>query len=323
MESINREWNNLYIEMLSNSPKTVTVPIPENMGKGKISQVVTKQGTVFSDWEMNYDSHINVQGVNSQEYIQLMFCMNEAVSWNIANERHQVHLSKGESCIYKGHGKMEYLCYTEDKDFLFKNIKIPVSSFLTILQDYFESCETELYERKLMDGISKVKITPYMEHLFAELKDFTQYCGGLGYLFLESKMLELLSVYLSEVLEVNLLSSGPIDRSRSERNSIIEAKRIIDNQLAFAPSCAELARQVHLSITKLTKGFSSMFGNSIHAYIIEQRLEKAAGLLLDSDLNITEVAAAVGYSKPSNFAAAFKKKYGVVPKHYKVHKAMK
>jgi AraC-like DNA-binding protein len=25
----------------------------------------------------------------------------------------------------------------------------------------------------------------------------------------------------------------------------------------------------------------------------------------------------VGYSKPSNFAAAFKKKYGVIPKNYK------
>ena len=66
-----------------------------------------------------------------------------------------------------------------------------------------------------------------------------------------------------------------------------------------------------------------MFGNSIHAYIIEQRLEKAASLLLDSDLNITEASAAVGYSKPSNFAAAFKKKYGVIPKQYKEQKSIK
>ena len=60
-----------------------------------------------------------------------------------------------------------------------------------------------------------------------------------------------------------------------------------------------------------------MFGTSVHAYIIEQRLEKAAGLLLESNLNVSQVATLVGYSKPSNFAAAFKKKYGVVPKNYK------
>lgn len=60
-----------------------------------------------------------------------------------------------------------------------------------------------------------------------------------------------------------------------------------------------------------------MFGMSVHAYVIDQRLEKAAGLLLESNLNVSQVAALVGYSKPSNFAAAFKKKYGVIPKNYK------
>lgn len=53
MDSVNQNLNTLYIEMLSNSPKTVTINIPEDMGKGRISQVVTKQGAVFSDWEMN------------------------------------------------------------------------------------------------------------------------------------------------------------------------------------------------------------------------------------------------------------------------------
>ena len=253
----------------------------------------------------------------------MMFCLNEGVSWNIANDRQGVHISKGESCIYRGHGKMEYLCYLGKRDFVFRNVKIPVEYFLRILRDYFDPRETEMYERKLLDGISKVSITPYMEHIFAELKDFTQYCGGLGYLFLESKILELLSVYLSEVLELNILATGQVYVSKSERDSIIEAKRIIDSQLAYAPTCSELAGMVHLSTTKLTKGFLAMFGNSIHAYIIEQRLEKAASLLLDSDLNITEVSAAVGYSKPSNFAAAFKKKYGVIPKQYKEQKSIK
>ena len=61
-----------------------------------------------------------------------------------------------------------------------------------------------------MEGISKVSITPYMEHIFAELKDSPQYRGGLGYLFLESKLLELLSVYLSQVLEQSILASSCI-----------------------------------------------------------------------------------------------------------------
>ena len=74
---------------------------------------------------------------------------------------------------------------------------------------------------------------------------------------------------------------------------------------------------VHLSMTKLTRGFSTFYGMPIHQYIIEQRLTQAAQLLLEGDWNVSEVATIVGYGKASNFAAAFKKRYGVAPKNYR------
>ncbi|MDR0288243.1 MAG: helix-turn-helix transcriptional regulator, partial [Clostridiales bacterium] len=58
----------------------------------------------------------------------------------------------------------------------------------------------------------------------------------------------------------------------------------------------------------------------IHSYIIDQRMEKAASLIIESNLPICQIASLVGYDKPSNFTAAFKKKYGVVPKQYKKEK---
>lgn len=309
--------NALYRDLFANSPKTVTMGLSPDIGSGSISQVVTKQGAVFSDWQMCYRSDMAVHGPCSEDFIQIMFCMNEGVSWNIADVPKGISIAKGESCIYRGHGKTEYLCYQKDRDYLFKNVKIPVSYFQQLLHDYFEDSEIAAYERKLLTEMSTVRITPYMEHIFAELKDFSQFRGGLGYLFLESKIYELLAVYLSEVLELTILDGSRVQISRTDRDSLLEAKRIIDAQLAFAPGCEELAKQVNLSASKLAKGFSAMFGTSVHAYIIEQRLEKAAGLLLESNLNISQIAALVGYSKSSNFTAAFKKKYGVLPRYYK------
>ena len=119
----NQYMTKLYHDLLSNSPQTVTIDIPADMGTGQISQVVTKQGAVVSDWKMNYFSDMNVQGVSCEDYIQLLFCFNDGVSWNIADARQSVSIQKGESCIYRGHGKMEYLCYSGKTDFLFKNIK--------------------------------------------------------------------------------------------------------------------------------------------------------------------------------------------------------
>ena len=106
----NQYMTKLYHDLLSNSPQTVTIDIPADMGTGQISQVVTKQGAVVSDWKMNYFSDMNVQGVSCEDYIQLLFCFNDGVSWNIADARQSVSIQKGESCIYRGHGKMEYLC---------------------------------------------------------------------------------------------------------------------------------------------------------------------------------------------------------------------
>lgn len=73
----NQYMNNLYHDLLSNSPQTVTIEIPADMGTGQISQILTKQGVGVSDWKMYYFSDVNVQGVNSEEYMQILFWYNK------------------------------------------------------------------------------------------------------------------------------------------------------------------------------------------------------------------------------------------------------
>lgn len=313
----NHYLNKLYNDLVTNSPKTISMNIPSDIGQGKIVQTKIKHGIVLSDWQMCYQSDMNVQGPVSKEYMQIIFCLNDGISWGIMDERRSVTIQKNESCIYAGHGGTEYICYKKDSNFSFKSIKIPITYFSQLLADYFDGQEVTAYEKKLLNGISKVPVTPVMEQILSETSRFTQYRGGLGYPYLDGKLLELLSIYLSEVLELDILMGKNISMSRTERTAIMEAKQIIDGQLAFAPSCEELSRMVHLSMSKLTRGFSSFYGMPIHQYIIEQRLAQAAQLLLEGDWNVSEIAAIVGYGKPSNFAAAFKKKYGVAPKNYR------
>lgn len=316
----NQYLNNLYQDLIANSPRTVSLDIPAELGNGSISQTVTKNGVILSDWKVMYTDDMNVCGVNRDEYIQIIFCMNEGMSWGIMNQRDGVTIQKGESCIYKGHGNTEYTCYLKHCNFHFKNIKIPISYFSSILKDYFEDKEISAYENKLLNTISKVNITPGMKRILSELKDFPLYRGGLGYLYLDSKMLELFSIYLSEVLELSILQPENISISKTDRDSFWEIKRVIDCQLAYAPSCEQLAKKAHMSVSKLSKGFSALFGMPIHSYIIDQRLEKAAELLVTTDLPVNHIALSVGYTKSSNFASAFRNKYGVVPKKFKENK---
>lgn len=323
MDSNNQYLNELYMELIENTPKIVSLEIPSHIGNGKVLQIVTKQGVILSDWRVNYAEDTNVKGLNREDYLQIIFCLNEGVSWGVMGKRSAIQIKKGESCIYRGHGKMEYVFYAKQCEFHFRSLKIPLTYFTELLRTYFDVREVSVYEDKLLNTISKVSITPYMERILAEIKEFEQYQGGLGYLFLESKILELLSCYFKEVLELNILPSTGCVISRTDKEAVLKVKQVIDSQIAYAPSCEILAKQVHMSVSKLTKTFSSMVGMPIHTYIINQRLDKAAALLVETELPIYQVCTLVGYTKPSNFAAAFKKKYGVTPKKYKEKELLK
>lgn len=89
MSSQAQNMNILYCDLFANSPKTVTMDLSSDVGFEYISQVVTKRGTVFSDWHIKYNSDMVIHGPCSEEFIQIMFCMSEGVSWNIA-DRHSV-----------------------------------------------------------------------------------------------------------------------------------------------------------------------------------------------------------------------------------------
>ena len=63
--------------------------------------------------------------------------------------------------------------------------------------------------------------------------------------------------------------------------------------------------------------FKSVYGNSLASHIKEHRMERAAELLTGTGLTIAEIATQVGYDSQSKFTAAFKSRYGVVPKEYR------
>lgn len=102
MHHTNQALNELYQNLLINAPQTVSVEIPPDLGTGQITQTETKQGIVLSDWRMNYLSDMNVQGTNSPEYIQIIFCVGEGISWGTTNERYSVNIQKGNPAFITG-----------------------------------------------------------------------------------------------------------------------------------------------------------------------------------------------------------------------------
>lgn len=57
----------LYNDLITNTPQTITMDIPSEVGHGRISQTKIKHGVVLSDWQMCYQSDMNVQGPVSRD----------------------------------------------------------------------------------------------------------------------------------------------------------------------------------------------------------------------------------------------------------------
>lgn len=78
-----------------------------------------------------------------------------------------------------------------------------------------------------------------------------------------------------------------------------------------------LARQFLMNTTTLKDGFKALYGTSIAAHIKEHRMEKAAWLLKEGVLPVSQVSRQVGYASQSKFAAVFSQQYGMTPLEYR------
>jgi AraC-like DNA-binding protein len=140
------------------------------------------------------------------------------------------------------------------------------------------------------------------------------YEGPTKDIFLESKCLELLAMFLGSAPAPAVRSATPVKFSATDIEAIKSARDILLSNLIDPPSLEELGALVGMRSTKLKLGFKHVFGRTSFNYLRERRLEFAKDLLAQGKLSIEEVGRATGFPNASHFTQAFQKHYGVLPK---------
>lgn len=79
---------------------------------------------------------------------------------------------------------------------------------------------------------------------------------------------------------------------------------------------SEISHSVGLNRTYFSQLMTKLLGRSPQAYLKKLRLEKAADLLLTTDLSIAEIALQVGYTSSQSLSRAFKDYFGCTPSRY-------
>lgn len=82
-------------------------------------------------------------------------------------------------------------------------------------------------------------------------------------------------------------------------------------------SAADAARACNLSYSYFSRSFKKAYGVSFSAYFESIRLREAERLLLTTERDITDIAAAVGFATTSYFIERFRISYGTTPRAFR------
>ncbi|WP_437877234.1 helix-turn-helix transcriptional regulator [Sorangium sp. So ce513] len=106
--------------------------------------------------------------------------------------------------------------------------------------------------------------------------------------------------------------AGPRDRRRA-----VEAALWVDAHAHEPIDLERAAREAGLSAFHFLRLFARVLGVTPHQYLVRARLRRAARLLADGALSITDIAFEVGFGDLSNFVRTFSRAAGVSPRAFR------
>ncbi|RRO13112.1 AraC family transcriptional regulator [Saccharopolyspora rhizosphaerae] len=108
------------------------------------------------------------------------------------------------------------------------------------------------------------------------------------------------------------------DSARSRELALLRRVRDrVDREYAQPLDVEALARGVNMSAGHLSRRFRAAYGESVYAYLMTRRIERAMALLRRGDLSVTEVCFEVGCSSLGTFSTRFTELVGVPPSTYR------
>ncbi len=101
------------------------------------------------------------------------------------------------------------------------------------------------------------------------------------------------------------------------RALFLDAVRIIDTEFAEKLALDDVARRVATSRRQLQRAFAEAGETSFRSYLQRVRMARAAELLREGTVPVNQVATAVGYRQPAQFAKAFRRHHGAPPSSFR------
>lgn len=111
----------------------------------------------------------------------------------------------------------------------------------------------------------------------------------------------------------DILTRLTLQNSSQESAAIRSAVRYMSQHYRESPSIEEIADHVSLNPQYFSRLFKRQMGSSPHTYLLSLQLNQAKTLLIESTLNVQQIAEECGFTSSTHFIRAFKAKNAVTP----------
>lgn len=140
---------------------------------------------------------------------------------------------------------------------------------------------------------------------------------SLESLYCKLKCEELLCYIVALLIQREALPTSNVHIN--DVKAIYAIKLRLQLELAKPPDIALLAKEAGMSEPKMRKLFKQTFGKGVFEYYQFTRMQKAARLLKDKRLSVSEVGYQLGFTNLSHFSRVFESYIGMKPKKFSVN----
>ncbi|WP_405380875.1 helix-turn-helix domain-containing protein [Maribacter sp. LLG6340-A2] len=280
--------------------------IKEQFGQGSIDEIQFEDVSITTLF-LRLHSDIVLKQKLTIDFVQLTFLIEGERVISVA-DCDDIFLTSGDSYManiksFNGTSKIA-------GNKTYKEIKIRLSAAFLKKHGFFNDI-------KLKELIDDNLIVPISNEMRSILESFDKlnFEGTARLIYLKAKVFEMLAIQVSNYKKEHFKNNSIQSSQRVKKLLCVQKK--IDQHLEINFSVAELSKEVGMNKTVLNREFLRVFGQTVHEYSINQKIEKAKLLLVNTDLPIYEIAEQIGYKNATHFSAAFKRQEGTSPKKYK------
>lgn len=299
------------------------LPLSKTIGKGEIRGINFTGGLGILIYDCQFHDDLEIKFVvNEVHPLKFLYCLEGGIFHRFENEDTQHEIRQYQDAIVASKRNNGHVLRFK------KNIKTKIYSLEVTRQTFIKRIDCDLQSvgdnlAKLFNDVQAANTFYHqgfyslqLANIFNKMECFSEE-NFIRKLFLEGKAYEVLTKQI-QLYQDDLRGTNHILLRRSEIEQIEMATNYIDQNLSCLSSIQDIASKVGLNANKMQEGFRYLFGKTVKEYIKEKRYIKIQELLINTDLQISEISDMVGISSKSYISKIFKEKTGMTPQEFRV-----